>query len=297
MIGHALPPVGFTATNLVIAGDSIAAGLGVGANNAYPYQSWVYRSSGSVTNVAVSGYDTQDLINTFSATVAPLLSSDPHTSNVCAELAATNDATFSISPASSILNFGTLASMACTAGCKYTIFATPVLKGGSYTAGNSDRITLAGLMLSLPATLSTPQCTVQVVDLFSDPQMQAGSTVIAQSNATLYQSDEVHPTVTGDSLLAGPFAGAYYSPHSRARIDTLSVSTGPVAGGTTVVIGGVGLVGVSHCYLAGVPVASATQVDSGHWSLVTGAGYYAGSYPTYCLTALGSAKGPTFTLY
>ena len=49
--------------------------------------------------------------------------------------------------------------------------------------------------------------------------------------------------------------------------------------------------------LAGVPVASATKIDDGHWSLVTGAGYYAGSYPTYCLTSLGAAQGPSFTVY
>ena len=295
-ISHTLPSITYPTTNVIEDGDSFIAGLGVGTTYVYPQQGWAFRSVGTTANVAVSGYSTGDLIANFAAHVVPQISSSPGVVNVCAELAATNDANI-YTPAQSIANYGTLAGLACAAGCTYTIFATPVYKGGSYTQGNNNRDTLSPLMLALPASLSTPRCQVLVVDPYDDPQMNVLGAVTAQANATLYQSDNVHPTVTGDTLLAGPFANALYSIGSRARIDTLSVSTGPVAGGTTVMIGGVGLVGVSHCYLAGVPVASATQVDSGHWSLVTGAGYYAGAYPTYCLTTLGSAKGPTFTLY
>ncbi len=295
-IGHTLPSITYPTTNLILDGDSFIAGVGVGTSNVYPYQGWTFRSIGTVENVAVSGYSTGDLINNFSAHVVPQISSAPGVVNVCAELAATNDAPI-YSPAQSIANYGTLAGLACAAGCTYTIFATPVYKGGSYTQGNSNRDTLAPLMLGLPASLSTPRCHVLVLDPYSDPQMNQYGSVVPQANTTLYQSDNVHPTTVGDSLLAGPFANQLYSINARARIDGLSVTSGPVAGGTTVVIAGVGLTSVSHCYLAGVPVASATQVDSGHWSLVTGAGYYAGSYPTYCLTSLGAAQGPSFTVY
>ena len=296
-IGHTLPPIAYPTIKLIEDGDSFIAGLGVGTSNVYPQQSWAFRSSGTVSNVAVSGYTTNDLIVNFAAHVVPQISYAAGVVNVCAELAATNDANV-YTPAQSISNFGELASLTCAAGCQYTIFATPVYKGGAFTAGNNNRDTLSPLMLALPAALSTPRCHVLVVDPYDDAQANVIGGITAQSNTTLYQSDAVHPTVLLDSFLAGLFAGPLYGINSRARIDTLSITSGSHSGGTTVVIGGVGLAGVSNCFLAGIPTASITKVDDGHWSLVTGAGYYASNptlIPTYCLTSNGSAYGPAFT--
>jgi trimeric autotransporter adhesin len=200
---------------LFAVGDSITAGLGLSQSQAWPeLLSLTNQPAYNVVDAGIPSISARALAAAEPNRVAPMCATTQGPS-VALLFAGTNDVgAYSMSPALAVSSIASFTAKMKKAGCLVFV-GTMISRGPS----DLEKDALDALLLSSAETLGVDG----VIDFAANPLLGADN---AFTNSTYFQSDQIHPNVAGQQLLANAASNTlnYHFGHNHLNPNVVSAT-------------------------------------------------------------------------
>jgi lysophospholipase L1-like esterase len=210
------PPVIPTAAPLLFAvGDSITAGAGLSAGQAWPSNlTLVNQPPYTINNYGLSGMPAAAMVASDVWRVGPYCQSSGGSAIVIG-FAGTNDLTFNFNATDTFGRYMKWVQGLKQAGCRVYV-GTMISRAGQ----DANKDTYDALILQGAKSYGADG----IIDFAANPNLGADN---AYSNTTYFQGDQIHPTVAGQLQLATAASNAlnYYNGYTLANPHVITAST------------------------------------------------------------------------
>ncbi len=279
---------------IIADGDSITAGLGV----ASPYLALAVAALpagyGTNANLGISGEQLATMLSNLQGGAGP--APDIATAIAAGQkpivsiFGGTNDLHGDPSTEPTVVGYLPTYVAKCFALGAYAVIVGTMLPRGDSPSIESARLSFNSTCRSNFASWGSK---VVLCDFGGDVSMGTAANV---ANATLYQTDQIHPTQFGQQILENQFLPTLMSIDTRGSCSSISPATGAHAGGASVTItANVGT--VSQVIIGGIQAASFSQAGN-TITATTGVAFGTGVADVAVLGTLGAgilAGGWTWT--
>lgn len=273
---------------IIADGDSISAGDISGTPEVAHQYSTLATSEmpggyGSVDNIAVVGEEFSTMLANLSTNVYPVITSIHSAGRkaICSCMGGTNDIHLG-DTASQVYTTASSYFQDCKSnGADFCVAWTLMGAIGEGAGFEATRQSFNTMLRSGYASIGVDY----LVDIGADPSMGNAN---SSANSTLFQSDEIHPTAFGYTILGNYFAMTLLQIGSSCTVSSISPNSGGIGSTHSVTITGSGFTDAIQVLVGGLAVSSFTVVSDTEITATTTTGFFAGAGPVSVFGQKGS---------